>query len=313
MAIESGTRRRLDLFAARLPTQTPLGLPVEVVSGRQPGPRLWLSAAIHGDELNGMEIIRRVLGRLRARSLRGDVIAVPIVNVFGFIHQDRYLPDRRDLNRSFPGSRRGSLAARLAHLFMTEIVAHCTHGLDLHTGSNHRVNLPQVRGDLRDPEVRRCAVAFGAPIMIQGSAPRKSLRDAAQRLGIPILVYEAGAPLRFDRRAIRIGVRGVLRVMAELEMWDEAPARETERPLEARRRTWVRAPRSGVLHLSVRLGARVEKGRRLGQVLDVFGEDRSVIRSPSEGLVIGHTDNPLVSQGDGIIHLARGVVRSART
>ena len=147
---------------ARLPTDTWLSLPVVVMNGRRPGPSLFLSGAIHGDELNGVEIVRRVTDALDARSLAGVVVAVPIVNVFGFVNESRYLPDRRDLNRSFPGSPRGPLAARMAHLFMQEVVAKCEYGIDLHTGSWSRTNLPQVRGDFRDPEVRRCAEAFGA-------------------------------------------------------------------------------------------------------------------------------------------------------
>ncbi|MFW6198438.1 MAG: M14 family metallopeptidase, partial [Acidobacteriota bacterium] len=155
--VAPGETRRLDLPVARLPTQQMLSLPVKVLHGSRPGPRLWLSAAIHGDEVNGVEIIRRVLDAVRPEELAGTVVAVPIVNVFGFVQQSRYLPDRRDLNRSFPGSRRGSLAARLARLFLTEVVERCSHGIDLHTGSLHRSNLPQVRGDLDDPETRRCA------------------------------------------------------------------------------------------------------------------------------------------------------------
>ena len=288
---------------ARLPTQTPLNLPVEVVNGVEPGPALWLSAAIHGDELNGVDIIHRVLDQLDPSTLTGAVIAVPVVNVFGFIHQDRYLPDRRDLNRHFPGSARGSLASRLAHLLMTEIVDRCTHGIDLHTGSLDRMNMPQVRGDLEDPETRRCAEAFAAPIMIHGEAPAKSLRRAAARRGKCVLVYEAGGPQRFDAEAVDAGVDGVLRVLVELGMISRMfPARTS---LRARRRTWVRAPRSGILRLRVGLGDWVEASQSLGAVRDVFGDVAAEIRSPAAGLVIGHAGNPLINRGDAIVHLAK--------
>lgn len=308
VTIRPGERRRIDLPVARLPTQTQMTLPVEVVNGRRPGPRLWLSAAIHGDELNGLDIIHRVLERIDPRTLRGELVAAPIVNVFGFIQQDRYLPDRRDLNRSFPGSRQGSLASRLAHLFMAEIVGHCTHGIDLHTASQHRTNLPQTRGDLSDPETRRLAEAFAAPIMIHGESPRGSLRETVARQGVPIIVYEAGEPHRFNPEAIDIGVKGVLRVMAELGMRRGSGQRQRRRSVEATQRTWVRARRGGLFRLQVKLGRWVTEGQALGVIRDAFGQDRSEVLSPCDGLVIGHTHNPLVNQGDAIVHLTREVV-----
>ena len=307
-AVLPGTRDRLELFVARLATQTPLNLPVEVVHGVAPGPALWLSAAIHGDELNGVDIIHRVLERLEPSALEGTVVAVPVVNVFGFIHQDRYLPDRRDLNRHFPGSLRGSLASRLAHLFVTEIVDRCTHGIDLHTGSLDRINMPQVRCDLEDPETRRCAEAFAAPIMIHGEAPAKSLRRAAARRGKHVLVYEAGGPQRFDPEAIEVGVDGIRRVMAELGMISQTF--HGRGSLTAKRRIWVRAPRSGILRLRVGLGDWVEASQPLGGIRDVFGEVAAEIRSPAAGLVIGHARNPLVNRGDALVHLAKDAAES---
>jgi len=305
--VSRGTRQRLELPVASLPTQTPLSLPVEVVCGRRPGPRLWLSAALHGDELNGVEIIHRVLEKLSPRSLRGQVIAVPIVNVFGFITHDRYLPDRRDLNRAFPGSETGSLAARLARLFLAEVVHRCTHGIDLHTASGHRVNLPQVRGDLEDEETLRIAGFFAAPIMIHGAAPGGSLRESVAAMGVPVLTYEAGEPHRFNPEAIDIGVKGVLRVMAGLGMRgkDSGRARQS---MQTRRRTWVRASRSGILRLKIRLGQWVSEGQPLGRIHDAFGGDAETLMSPCEGLVIGQTNHPLVSEGDAVLHLAREVV-----
>ncbi len=304
--VPPGARRRLELFVARLTTQTPLNLPVEVVNGVSEGPALWLSAAIHGDELNGLEIIRRVLEQIDPEALSGVIVAVPVVNVFGFIHQSRYLPDRRDLNRHFPGSASGSLASRLAHLFITEVVDRCSHGIDLHTGSDDRTNLPQVRGDLEDPETRRCATAFGSPIMIHGEAPLKSLRHAAVKRGKSIIVFEAGEPQRFNADAIDMGTRGILRVMCELGMIERV--RKVRTSMEAKRRTWVRAPRSGILSLAIGLGDTVAKKQELGVIRDVFGEDAVTIKSPAPGFVIGHTGNPLVNQGDGIVHIAKDVI-----
>lgn len=303
-SVPPGTRANLEIPVARLFTGNWLALPVAVLNGRSPGPCLWLSATIHGDELNGLEIIRRVLREIDPAKLCGTVIAVPVVNVFGFVEQDRYLPDRRDLNRSFPGSPNGSLAARLAHLFVEEVVRKCDYGLDFHTGSLHRENLPQVRAFLEDPETRRLAEAFGAPFMFQARPIHGSLRAAAVRLGVRCLVYEGGEPLRFNHDAITCGVLGALRVMKALGMWrvDEA---EPPRTFEAASTRWIRASRSGILHLSTSLGQWVEKGQVLGQIaVDFLTTKSRRVRAPHDGLVIAYTNNPLVNQGDALIHLA---------
>lgn len=303
--VAPGTEQRIDLPVARLPTQTMLSLPIHVINGHKEGPRLWLSAAIHGDELNGVEIIRQVLQHVTPQSLRGALIAVPIVNIFGFIEQSRYLPDRRDLNRSFPGAARGSLASQLAHLFMQEVVSHCSHGIDLHTASNHRVNLPQIRANLDNPETYRCAQAFGAPLMMHATTRDGSLRQAAAKKGISVLLYEAGEALRFDQTAIQVGVNGVLQVMETLGMVTPTMGTNTTSPpLESRTSKWVRAFRSGVLHLQVELGQIVTKRQKLGFIADAFGDSQRHVQAPCEGIVIGFTHNPLVNQGDGIVHIA---------
>jgi len=278
-----------------------------VVNGVADGPRVWLSAAVHGDELNGVEIIRQVLEQIDARKIRGAVLAVPIVNVYGFINQSRYLPDRRDLNRSFPGNDTGSLASRLAHLFMTEIVEHSTHGIDLHTGSNHRTNLPQIRADLRDPETRRIAEAFSAPVMMHSQTRDGSLRESATRLGKQVLMFEAGEPLRFDFEAVSLGVRGILRVLSELGMRRKTKQRKAPETVEVTKSTWIRARRSGILRIQVNLGDHVERKQSLGFITDVFGENTTTVRAPCAGVVIGYTNNPLANQGDGILHLAQVV------
>ena len=304
VTVAPGERKRAEIPLAYLPTQTLLSLPVTVINGTQVGAKLWVSAAIHGDEINGVEIIRQVLDRINPATLHGTLIAVPIVNVFGFIEQSRYLPDRRDLNRSFPGSDRGSLASRIAHLFMTQIVRQCTHGIDLHTASNHRINLPQVRANLHDPETYRCAKAFNAPLLIHATTRDGSLRQAADQQGIPVLLYEAGEALRFNQNAIAIGVEGILRVMAALGMIQLELNPTSVTPLEVQESKWVRAPQSGILHLQVALGQTVARKQLLGVVADAFGETSVKAYAPCDGLVIGCTQNPLVNQGDGILHLA---------
>lgn len=303
-AILPGKRQRLDIPVSRLPTQTSISLPVIVINGKQPGPKLWLSAAIHGDEINGVEIIRQVLEKIDPLQLQGTLLAVPVVNVFGFIEQSRYLPDRRDLNRSFPGAVNGSLASRLAYLFMQEIVNNSTHGIDLHTAGFPRTNLPQIRANLEDEATKYFAQAFGAPLMIHSATRDGSLRQAASKKGIPILLYEAGEALRFDGEAIRIGVEGIMRVMEYLGMYSFSFNSSYITPLEIQETKWVRASRGGILHLEIKIGQQVEKKQVLGFITDAFGDTLLKVRTPDKGMVISHVQNPLVHQGDGIVHLA---------
>lgn len=299
-----GERATVQIPVARLTTGDWIHVPVEVVHGSGEGPTVWLSGALHGDELDGVEIIRQVLGRLRAPSMSGTVLAVPIVNVFGFVAENRYLPDRRDLNRSFPGAARGSMAARLAHLFMTEVVQRSDVGLDFHCGSDDRENLPQVRGDLDDDETRRLARAFRAPVTVHGSPPDGTLRKAAVKAGATVLLYEGGEARRFTRRAIAQGVRGTLRVLRTLEMTGGEDDSQDPETLEVRKTQWVRAGRSGICRLDVELGDRVEKRQRLGVIADAMGEEGRPIRARSPGIVVGRRVNPLVYQGEAVIHLA---------
>jgi predicted deacylase len=305
VVVAPGESSRVELEVSKLPTGTTLSVPLHVINGHRPGPTMWLSAAVHGDELNGVEIVRRVLQRVEPNQLSGALIAAPIINVFGFIDQSRYLPDRRDLNRSFPGSATGSLASRLAHRFMTEVVAHSHFGIDLHTGSHYRTNLPQIRANLRDAPTRRAAEAFGAQVIMNSQTRDGSLRHAASKRGIPVLVYEAGEPMRFDEGAIALGVSGVLRVMATLGMRKKKSARHPYRGSVVEESSWVRARRGGILRLSAQLGQKVARKELLGVIADVFGTGERKITAPMAGVVIGHTTNPLVHQGDAIIHIAK--------
>ena len=301
--IPPGGCKRIDIPVSRLPTQTLLSLPVKVVNGVEPGAKLWLSAAIHGDELNGVEIIRQVLEKIQPEKLRGTLITVPIVNVFGFIEQSRYLPDRRDLNRSFPGSETGSLASRLADLFIREIVSNSTHGIDLHTAAIHRTNLPQIRANLEDEETYRCAKAFNAPVMLHSNTRDGSLRQAATKKGIPVLLYESGEALRFDSTAIDLGVRGILKVMECLDMYEFPQQMSEVKSVELQKSKWIRASCGGILHLAISLGQKIPKKQELGFITDAFGENKVLIRSHVNGIAIGYSLNPLVNQGDAIVHL----------
>jgi uncharacterized protein len=318
VSVAPGKRATIDLPISVLFDHTPMTLTVHVAHGREPGPVLLVCAAVHGDEINGVEIIRRLLRRSSLGRLRGTLIAVPIVNTFGFINQTRYLPDRRDLNRSFPGSATGSLTSQLAHLFSTEIVAKCTHGIDLHTGAIHRSNFPQIRAVLTDPKVREMARAFGVPLLLNAKIRPGSLRGAATEHDIPMLVYEAGEALRYDSMSIRVGFRGVVNVMRYLDMLP-APRKRERAEIEnesenivppkaqviAQSSTWVRAPAGGLLRDPLRLGSMVEEGTRLGTVSDPLGNKEARVVSPIDGILIGRTNLPVVNQGDGLFNIAR--------
>lgn len=302
-----GERLQLEIPAGRLPSGTLLSLPVEVLCGAERGPIVWLSGAIHGDEIVGVEIIRRVLDQLEPEALRGTLVAAPVVNVFGFVFESRYLPDRRDLNRSFPGSKSGSLAARLARLVLDEVVSPCQFGIDYHAGSDDRTNLPQVRGDMDDPETHRVAMAFGAPAVIHATPRSGTLRRAALRRGKRVLLFEGGEPKRFSPEAVEVGVAGTLRALGALDMIDGAPPSPGPAPFESRSTKWIRAPRGGIFRLETALGGRIRKGERVGQITEPTGPEGSTVKSRTSGLVIGHTVNPLVSLGDGIVHVAERV------
>jgi predicted deacylase len=317
VSVAAGKRETIDLPISVLFDHTPMTLTARVVHGREPGPVLLVCAAVHGDEINGVEVIRRLLRMTSLSKLRGTLIAVPVVNTFGFINQSRYLPDRRDLNRSFPGSSKGSLTGQLAHLFSTEIVAKCTHGVDLHTGAIHRSNFPQIRGVMTDPNVREMARAFGVPLLLNAKIRPGSLRGAATDHGIPMLVYEAGEALRYDSMSIRAGYRGVVNVMRYLDMLP--PPRREERKADrlakeanvppkaqviAQSSTWVRAPAGGLLRDPIRLGAMVQPGTRLGTVSDPLGNKEVKIISKIAGMLIGKSNLPVVNQGDGLFNIA---------
>lgn len=303
--INAGDRATIDLPMARLYTHSEVTLPVHVVHGKQEGPTLFVSAAIHGDEINGVEIIRRLLCNKSVNRLKGTLLAVPVVNPFGFIQHSRYLPDRRDLNRSFPGSSKGSLASRIAYLFMQEIVCRATHGIDIHTGSNYRSNLPQIRTSIDDEENLRLAKAFGTPMIIHSEIRDGSLREAVAEQGIPVLLYEAGEALYFNENAIRSGIRGILNVMRAIGMLPKSRKARAKEPVISNKTSWVRAPRSGVFFKHASLGSLVRKGTLLGVINDPLGDESESIHAPFTGVIIGQLTLPLVHEGDALVNLAK--------
>ncbi len=304
LTVVAGRQGVGNLPIARLVTGSQISLPIQILHGSAEGPTVWISAAVHGDEIGGVEIVRRVTAHLDPKRMRGTVIAVPIVNVHGFLSGDRYLPDRRDLNRSFPGSANGSLAGRVANLFMTEIVERCEVGVDLHTGSDHRINLPQIRADLDDEKTKRLAEAFGAPIMLHARVRDGSLRGEATVLGKTVLLFEGGEAWRFDQQAIEVGTAGVINVLGELDLVDVPHDAPAGTPLTSRRSRWLRARRSGIVGFQASLGDAVVKGQQLGVIHDSVGRRLARLNAPIDGIVIGHIQHPLVNQGDAIVHIA---------
>jgi len=303
VTVPPGRKVRIELPFAHLPSGTEASLPIAVINGRTSGPNVWVSGGIHGDEINGVEVVRKVMRALDAKSLRGAVIAVPIVNPLGFLMRSRYVPDRRDLNRVFPGSPRGSTASRLAHLFMTEVVSHCSVGIDCHTASNHRTNLPQLRADIDDPETLRLAKAFGAPFIIKSRLRDGSLRQAATEQGIKMLLYEGGQADRFDEAAVDFGFAGVMRTLRSMRMI-EGRLPKTASPKLVRRTQWVRARRGGLVEISPRLGDVVEQGEVVASISDAFGVRPTRVKAPASGWVIARTLNPLVNPGDPLLQVA---------
>ena len=303
--VKPGESKLIELQAGELYTHTPVTIPVRVISGKISGPILFISGAIHGDELNGVEIIRRLLFHKSITNLRGTLIAVPVVNIHGFLAHNRYLPDRRDLNRSFPGNEYGSLASRLAKLFSEEIVDKCTHGIDLHTASGHRYNLPQIRAYLDNDESVKLANAFGAPVILNSNLRDGSLRQSVVESGKPFLLYEAGEVLRFDEFAIRLGVAGLISVMRTIGMLKGRPYKPKFKTVIANSSTWVRAPQSGILRIHAPLGRHVAKGDLLGRISGLMGENEIKIESPTDGVIISNIHLPLVNEGDALFHIAR--------
>lgn len=310
--VKPGQRATIELPVADLYTATPLNMAVQVICGRREGPTLFVSAAVHGDELNGVEIIRRLLKRKLLRSIRGTLLAIPIVNVHGFLNQSRYLPDRRDLNRSFPGSAKGSIAGRLAHTFHKQIVSKADYGIDLHTGAINRCNLPQVRANLDDDRTLELARAFGVPVIINANIRDGSLRACADDLGMAMLIYEAGEGLRFDELSISAGLRGVINVMRAIGMLPAVRNARVFNPVMARSTSWVRAPASGIVSGKMKLGAAVTKGQHLATVSDPLGDEEEVAVAPFDGIIIGRSNLPLAHEGDALFNVAafRSVARA---
>lgn len=284
---------------------TPMSMPVHVLHGKFAGPILCITATVHGDEVNGIEIIRRLMKRPLMKKLHGTLIVAPLVNVYGFLYQDRYIMDRRDLNRSFPGSKKGSLASRMTYLITTEILQKANYIIDLHTGSLHRNNLPQVRANLDNEINAEMARAFQTPVTMHSIAPSGSLRQVADQLNIPCIIYEAGEALRLDEISIRLGVNGILNVMKYLKMISfKSPANPKPASEVTQYSYWVRAPYSGILIHEKKLGKKVLKDDILGIIANPTSYEEHKLLSPFSGIIIGQTNMPMIHAGAALYHIA---------
>ncbi|WP_394202670.1 succinylglutamate desuccinylase/aspartoacylase family protein [Shewanella waksmanii] len=301
--IAPGEQKQLQLPVSKLYTDTEISIPVHVIRSKKPGPTVFISAAVHGDELNGIEITRRLIAQ-QLKLTRGTLIVVPMVNVYGVLNQSRYMPDRRDLNRCFPGSAKGTPAGRLAHIFLNEIVKHCDYGIDLHTGAIHRSNLPQIRANLKDDETLMLAEAFGVPVLLNANLRDGSLRESAVNHGARILLYEAGEALRFDELSIQTGIKGVLNVLSALGMIRKRRSKRKIEPFVTNRSNWTRANASGFVRDFVELGQQVEKGTVLSEINSPLGAVIAQVISHRAGIIIGKQNIPLVQEGDAMFHIA---------
>lgn len=305
-SIAPGSRTTVDLPVSVLSDHTPVSMSVHVVHGKQDGPTVFVSAGVHGDEVIGVEIVRRLLRAPNLKSLRGTLIVIPIVNAYGFINHSRYLPDRRDLNRCFPGSAEGSLASRLAHLFLQDIVARCDLGIDLHSAAIHRKNLPQIRISPGNDKMAALAEVFGAPVIMESPLRDGSLRASARDVGTDVLLFEAGEGLRFDEMDIRAGVAGIMRVLRHVGMLPaKGIAKPKASPQYCTSSKWLRAPAGGLLRTYKANGDVVNKDDLMGAVSDPFGDKEEEILAPFRGIVVGRAVLPVVNEGDAVFHLAR--------
>jgi uncharacterized protein len=304
--VAPGQRRTVDLPVSVLSDHTPVRLPVHVIHGQRPGPTLFVSGLVHGDEIIGLEVVRQLVRHQALADIAGTLLAVPIVNAFGFIGQSRYLPDRRDLNRSFPGSDRGSLASVLADLFMREIVARAEIGIDVHSAALHRTNYPQIRIAPDDAALLDLAKAFGPPVILYSKLRDGSLRQAAAERGVKVLVFEGGEALRFDDRVVHAAVLGSLRVMKHAGMIEAEVVRDARgASVVSRQSSWLRAPEGGILRSVLAIGERVSAGETVGEISDPLGENSALVVAEHDGIIIGRTNLPVVHRGDALFHIAR--------
>ncbi|SNY95106.1 succinylglutamate desuccinylase/aspartoacylase family protein [Flagellimonas pacifica] len=302
-AISAGQNRLVRIGISRLPTGTLIDIPVHIFNGKKAGPTVLVQAGLHGDEINGVETLRRMLQENSFNVKKGAVIVVPILNIFGFIHFSRDVPDGKDVNRSFPGTKSGSLASRIAYTYTSEILPQVNFGIDLHTGGSQRHNFPQVRYSAEDAKSRELAEAFNAPFYFASRLINGSFRKTTLKMGIPTIVYEAGESMRFDDNAIEKGIKGIRNVLEKFGMLGKNKVEKQKTPIHLERTRWIRAPRAGMFVPEIKNGERVVKGQLLGLVADTYAKKNKKIKAPFNGHVFCINNQAVVNQGDALFHI----------
>lgn len=301
--IEPGQRKLVKINISRLPTGTLIDIPVHVFNSKKPGPTVLLQAGLHGDEINGVETLRRMLENDDFNIEKGAVIVVPILNIFGFIHFSRDVPDGKDVNRSFPGRKTGSLASRIAYHYTNEVLPQIDFGIDLHTGGGQRHNFPQIRYTAKDEKSRNFAEIFNAPFYFASKLISGSFRKAAFNMGKPILVYEAGESMRFDEKSIKIATKGIKNVLESCKMLSKQGKKDENSSIQLQSTKWIRASRAGMFIPKVDNGSKIIKGQVLGIVADTFAKKSKKILSPIDGYLFCVNYQAVVNQGDALFHI----------
>ena len=300
-----GESKLIKIPIDRLPTGTLIEIPVYIFNGKEAGPTILLQGGLHGDEVNSVELIRRMLIDKSYKIYKGCVIVVPLLNVFGFLNFSRDMHGK-DVNRSFPGSKKGSLASRMAYYLMKELVKNVDFGIDYHTGGEQRNNFPQLRYTPQDTKAKKLADIFNAPFMFGSKLIAKSFRNECFKHNIPILVFEGGESLRLDTLAIEKGINGTLNILRYFEMISENVAiPKMEKSIELIQRRWVRAKIAGLFSTAVNNGEAVKKGQVLGYIMDTYGETNFKVKAPYDGYIIAINNFPVINMGDAIFHIGR--------
>lgn len=311
-AVSKGKGLQINLDIAKLHTRTKIEVPIIVERGSKDGPCILISGGIHGDELNGVEIVRQIISNKFNKPTHGTIICIPVVNIFGFLNQTREFPDGRDLNRVFPGSQRGSLAARFAYHLMTEIVPHVDYCIDYHTGGRERFNIAQIRIN-DDRETMELAEVFEAPFILKSDNRAKTFRDSCVKRGKKVLLFEGGKSLSINDEITEVGVSGALKVMHHLGIRDFSKELKSfkkgnkKRTKVIEKSAWIRAKYSGMFHPLLETGTFVEKGEIIGSISDPFGEFERLVKAPNSGYIICTNQSPIVNQGAALVHLTKSL------
>ncbi len=304
--VRPGEDKLLKISIDRLPTGTLIDIPVYVINAKKPGPTILVQAGLHGDEINGIEIVRRMMAEKRFKIKKGAIIAVPILNIFGFIHFSRDVPDGKDVNRSFPGIKSGSMASRIAYHYVSEIMHQIDYGIDLHTGGGQRHNFPQIRYTQEDKKSQKLAEVFNAPFTFPSRLIKGSFRNAAYKMNKPTIVFEAGESMRFDDYAIMEGMQGILNILRYFDMIAKIESHlERAKTVHIQERKWLRAATAGMFIPELTNGSEIKKGQEIGMITDTYAKRIKRIKAPFDGYVFCINHQAVVNQGEALFHVGR--------